>query len=106
MADQLISSRLTEDWDIEGGSLCSATEADVLGVTHFLSKTYVVGGYTYTNLTDAIAQGAGCISRPRRSESPSIAGPGLLRSVAASCGSRPVDLADDLATDKTKHLFP
>ena len=57
MFDQHFSKKLAENWENEGGSLSSATEAELLGVTLLLSETYVVGGYTYTNLTDAVAQG-------------------------------------------------
>ena len=57
MFDQPFSKKLAESWENEGGSLSSATEAELLGVTLLLSESYVVGGYSYTKMTDAIAQG-------------------------------------------------
>ena len=57
MLSQPVSKPTTENWENEGGSLRPRTEAEVLGVTRFLSETFVVGGYAYTNLRDAIAQG-------------------------------------------------
>lgn len=56
MGDQPISKPRAESWENEGGSLRQASYAS-LGVTTVLSETYTVGGYRYTNLADAIAQG-------------------------------------------------
>jgi hypothetical protein len=38
------------------GGMPSVDEAMSLGVTRQMTETYSVGGYRYTNLTDAIAQ--------------------------------------------------
>jgi hypothetical protein len=46
----------TESWENEGGSVTSDDLALSLGVTRQMTETYCVGGYHYTNLTDAIAQ--------------------------------------------------
>jgi hypothetical protein len=56
------TSPRTESWENEGGSVPgSAPEspdslAEALGITREINETYSVGGYHYTNLTDAIAQ--------------------------------------------------
>jgi hypothetical protein len=47
----------TEDWENEGGSLRTPPYAESLGVTRVQVETFKVGGYTYTNLADAVAQG-------------------------------------------------
>lgn len=49
-------SARTESWENEGGSLAPIDLAMSLGVTRQMTETYSVGGYRYTNLTDAIAQ--------------------------------------------------
>jgi hypothetical protein len=46
----------TEAWENEGGSVTPVDLALSLGVTRQMTETYSVGGYHYTNLTDAIAQ--------------------------------------------------
>lgn len=43
-------------WENEGGSLAPHDLADSLGVVRHITETYSVGGFQYTNLTDAIAQ--------------------------------------------------
>ena len=45
-----------ESWENEGGSVASVDLALSLGVTRQMTEKYCVGGYHYTNLTDAIAQ--------------------------------------------------
>ena len=57
MTQQPLSTSTAEEWPLDDARLDAANEAEALGVTRFLNETYVVGGYTYTNLTDAIAQG-------------------------------------------------
>ena len=57
MIDQPISKPRAENWENEGGSLSPAGDAEALGVTTHLTENYTVGGYRYTNLADAIAQG-------------------------------------------------
>ena len=46
----------TESWENEGGSVAPVDLAASLGVTRQMTETYSVGGYHYTNVTDAIAQ--------------------------------------------------
>jgi hypothetical protein len=50
------SAAKSESWENEGGSLAPEDLADSLGVIRHLTETYSVGGFRYTNLTDAIAQ--------------------------------------------------
>ena len=57
MFDQPVSRPQAANWDSVGGSLRAAAEAEMLGVTRFFSQTYVVGGSSYTNLTEALAHG-------------------------------------------------
>ena len=45
-----------DSWENEGGSVVPFDLAMSLGVTRQMTETYSVGGYRYTNLTDAIAQ--------------------------------------------------
>jgi hypothetical protein len=45
-----------EGWENEGGSLRAKTPAESLGVERVMVETFRVGGYTYTNLADAVAQ--------------------------------------------------
>jgi len=45
-----------EAWENEGGSLCSPSYAEALGVRRVLTETFTVGGYNYANLADAVAQ--------------------------------------------------
>jgi len=45
-----------QSWENEGGSLDPQELAHSLGVVRYLTETYSVGGFHYTNLTDAIAQ--------------------------------------------------
>ena len=56
MIQQPLSTPTAKEWPV-GRRLDAANEAEALGVTRLLSETYVVGGYTYTNLTDAVARG-------------------------------------------------
>ena len=46
-----------EKCESEGGSLRSTSYEEALGLTPFLTETYVVGGYAYASLADAVAQG-------------------------------------------------
>jgi hypothetical protein len=43
-------------WENEGGSVSPVDPAEALGITRLVTETYSVGGYQYTNLTQAIAQ--------------------------------------------------
>jgi hypothetical protein len=45
-----------EAWESEGDSIAPDKLADSLGVVRHLTGSYSVGGFQYTNLTDAIAQ--------------------------------------------------
>ena len=45
-----------ESWENEGGSIAPEQSAESLGIVRHLTETYSVGGFRYTNLTDAIAQ--------------------------------------------------
>lgn len=51
------SEAKTQSWEDEGGSIAPESEADSLGVVRHVTETYSVGGYRYTKLADAIAQG-------------------------------------------------
>ena len=57
MTRQPVSKAPAQDWENEGGSVKLAVSPEELGVTRVLSETFVVGGYSYTNLADAVAQG-------------------------------------------------
>jgi hypothetical protein len=56
MTCQPVSKARAQDWENEGGSLKPTVSPEELGVTRVLSETFVVGGYSYTNLADAVAQ--------------------------------------------------
>lgn len=45
-----------QSWENEGGTLDPRELAHSLGVVRHLTETYSVGGFHYTNLTDAVAQ--------------------------------------------------
>lgn len=45
-----------QSWENEGGAPDPRELAHSLGVVRHLTETYSVGGFHYTNLTDAIAQ--------------------------------------------------
>ena len=45
-----------ESWENEGGSVALDQSREALGITRLMTETYSVGGYNYTNLTDAVAQ--------------------------------------------------
>ena len=45
-----------ELWENVGREHCAGTECRVPGIVCHLTETYSVGGFQYTNLTDAIAQ--------------------------------------------------
>lgn len=57
MTQQPVSKAPAENWENEGGSASAENYLESLGITRLLSETYVVGGYSYTNLADATAQG-------------------------------------------------
>jgi len=63
MSHQPVSNPPAEIRESEGGSLDPAVDTEALGIVRVPTETYRVGGYSYTNLTDAIAQG-------RRMQSP------------------------------------
>lgn len=46
----------TEPPKVEDGRIATLRLAESLGVTRQVSETYSIGGYSYTNLADAIAQ--------------------------------------------------
>lgn len=50
------SASKSGSWENEGGSLAPQDVAAALGIARHLTETYSVGGFQYTNLTDAIAQ--------------------------------------------------
>lgn len=52
----IVSQAKAESWENEGGSIAPDRVAESLGVVRHMTETYSVGGYQYTNLTDAIAQ--------------------------------------------------
>ncbi|MBT2133631.1 hypothetical protein KK137_04725 [Croceibacterium sp. LX-88] len=54
----------SHNWENEGGSVGPESYAGSLGVVRVLTETFKVGGYTYTNLADAVAQ-ARRIQAPR-----------------------------------------
>jgi hypothetical protein len=57
MSDQSSNpSAKTDSWENEGGSGSPFVLAMSLGITRQMTETYSVGGYRYTNLTDAMAQ--------------------------------------------------
>jgi len=57
MSQSLIPPPTAEGWENEGGSVDAGSYAESLGVTRVLTESFRVGGYTYTNLADAVAQG-------------------------------------------------
>ena len=57
MTQPSISKPTGKNWENEGGSLRPENEAEALGVVTHQTQTYTVGGYRYTSLTDAMAQG-------------------------------------------------
>lgn len=57
MSHQPIARSSAESWENEGAGLGASTSAERLGVTRFLTETYVVGGHFYTTLADAVAEG-------------------------------------------------
>lgn len=65
MSQRPISISATENWENEGGGVRPEPYSESLGVVRVLTETFKVGGYTYTNLADAVAQA-------RRLQSPSV----------------------------------
>lgn len=57
----------TQSWENEGGSIAREDIAASLGVIRHMSVTYSVGGYRYTNLSEAIAQARRMAKRSRHS---------------------------------------
>ena len=56
MSHQPVAKAPAENWENEGGSAPADSYLESLGITRLLAETYVVGGYSYTNLADAAAQ--------------------------------------------------
>ena len=56
MSHQPVAKAPAENRDDEGGSAPADSYLESLGITRLLAETYVVGGYSYTNLADAAAQ--------------------------------------------------
>jgi len=56
MSHQPVAKAPAENWENEGGSPSADSYLESLGITRMLAETYVVGGYSYTNLADATAQ--------------------------------------------------
>ena len=56
MSQTLIPPPAAQGWENEGGSVHADSYAESLGVTRVLTESFKVGGYTYTNLADAVAQ--------------------------------------------------
>jgi len=57
MTRQSVSKAPAQEWENEGGSVKPTVSPEELGVTRIVSETFAVGGYSYTNLADAVAQG-------------------------------------------------
>lgn len=57
MSHKPLSKVSRENWENEGGTVRSAASPESLGVTRGVTETFAVGGYSYTNLADAVAQG-------------------------------------------------
>ena len=57
MSQPPVSKVPAQNWENEGGSVRPTVSPESLGVTRVLTETFVVGGYSYTNLADAVAQG-------------------------------------------------
>lgn len=62
----------SDNWEDESSSLYTASGAETLGITRFLRETYVVDGYTYTSLADAMAQSSRSRKRGIAGEHPQI----------------------------------
>jgi hypothetical protein len=56
MGSQPASKPIVESWENEGGSVSPKPDLESLGITRLMTETYAVGGYSYTNLADALAQ--------------------------------------------------
>jgi hypothetical protein len=56
MSHQPVAKAPAENSENEGGSAPADSYLESLGITRMLAETYVVGGYSYTNLADAAAQ--------------------------------------------------
>lgn len=57
MSQPPVSKVPAQNWENEGGSVRPTVSPESLGVTRVLTETFVVGGCSYTNLRDAVAQG-------------------------------------------------
>ena len=57
MSHQPVAKAPAENRENEGGGAPADIDLESLGITRMLAETYVVGGYSYTNLADAAAQG-------------------------------------------------
>ena len=56
MSELPTSAARPDSWENEGGSISPLQLAKTLGVTRQMTETYLVGGFHYTSLTEAIAQ--------------------------------------------------
>ena len=56
MSHQPVAKAPAENRENEGGNAPADSYLESLGITRMLAETYVVGGYSYTNLADAAAQ--------------------------------------------------
>lgn len=57
MSHPSISKVPNENAESDDGTARPAAWLESLGVTRVISETFAVGGYSYTNLADAVAQG-------------------------------------------------
>jgi hypothetical protein len=56
MSQNIIPPPSAERWENEGGTVRPDSYAESLGITRVLTESFKVGGYTYSNLPDAVAQ--------------------------------------------------
>lgn len=51
-----LSKLASDSWENEGGSVHHLSYSVSMGVRRILTETFVVDGYSYTSLADAVAQ--------------------------------------------------
>ncbi len=51
-----LSDLASQEWENEGGGLPPVPDIEALGITRLMTETYLVDGYRYTTLADAVAQ--------------------------------------------------
>jgi hypothetical protein len=51
-------------WENEGGQMLSRPALEQLGITRILTETFLVSGYRYTALADAVAQAHRMTAKP------------------------------------------